>query len=102
MVRFITKTSHINLITGLIGSRIWFDRQPAELRAILREEALKGGDTGSQATLASLDDFETRLKAQGLNVSTPDLAPFREATKVVYDKLNYTAVRREVEAVLAG
>ena len=102
VVRFITKTSHINLITGLIGSRIWFDRQPAELRAILREEALKGGDTGSQATLASLDDFETRLKAQGLNVSTPDLAPFREATKVVYDKLNYTAVRREVEAVLAG
>ncbi|MBU8539153.1 C4-dicarboxylate TRAP transporter substrate-binding protein [Falsiroseomonas tokyonensis] len=102
VVRFITKTSHINLITGLIGSRIWFDRQPAELRTILREEALKGGDTGSQATLASLDDFETRLKAQGLTITTPDLAPFREATKVVYDKLNYAAVRREVEAVLAG
>ncbi|MGX9966801.1 C4-dicarboxylate TRAP transporter substrate-binding protein [Roseomonas sp. F4] len=102
VVRFITKTSHINLITGLIGSRIWFDRQPADLRAILREEAVKGGDTGSQATLASLEDFETRLKAQGLTVTTPDLAPFREATKVVYDKLNYTAVRREVEAVLAG
>ncbi|WP_439594332.1 C4-dicarboxylate TRAP transporter substrate-binding protein [Falsiroseomonas sp.] len=102
VVRFITKTSHINLITGLIGSRIWFDRQPADLRTILREEALKGGDTGSQATLASLEDFETRLKAQGLTITTPDLAPFREATKVVYDKLNYTAVRREVEAVLAA
>jgi TRAP-type C4-dicarboxylate transport system substrate-binding protein len=102
VIRHITKTAHINLITGLVGSRAWFDRQPAEVRTILREEAMKGGDAGSQATIASLDEFEGRLRGQGITIATPDLAPFREATRVVYEKLNYTALRREVDAVLAG
>ncbi len=102
VVKFITKTAHINLITGLVGSRSWFDALPQELRTVVREEALKGGDVGSQATIASLEEFEGRLRAQGVTISTPDLAPFREATRVVYEKLNYTALRREVDAVLAG
>lgn len=101
VIRNITKTSHINLITGLVGSRAWFDRQPAEIRTILREEALKGGDTGSQATIASLSDYEGRLRQAGVSIATPDLTPFREATRVVYEKLNYTALRREVDAILA-
>lgn len=102
VIRNIAKTAHINLITGLVGSRAWFDRQPAEVRAILREEALKGGDVGSQATIASLDDFENRLRGAGVAINTPNLAPFREATRVVYDRLNYTALKREVDQVLAG
>lgn len=102
VIRNITKTAHINLITGLVGSRAWFDRQPPEVRAILREEAMKGGDIGSQATIASLGDYENRLKAAGVAVATPDLTPFKEATKVVYEKLNYVALRREVDAVIAG
>lgn len=102
VIRNIAKTAHINLITGLVGSRAWFDRQPAEVRAILREEALKGGDVGSQATIASLDDFENRLRGAGVAIHTPNLAPFREATRVVYDRLNYAALKREVEQVLAG
>lgn len=102
VIKFVTKTAHINLITGLVGSRAWFDRQPTELRTILREEALKGGDIGSEATLASLDEIEARLKGQGVTVATPDLAPFREAAKSVYDKLNYASLRREVDAVVAA
>ncbi len=102
VIRFIAKTAHINLITGLVGSRAWFDRQSAEVRTILREEALKGGDVGSQATIASLGDFESRLRQAGVTITTPDLAPFRAATQVVYERLNYAALKREVEAVLAG
>ena len=102
VIRFIAKTAHINLITGLVGSRAWFDRQSAEVRAIIREEALKGGDVGSQATIASLGDFEGRLRGAGVTITTPDLAPFRAATQTVYEKLNYTALKRDVEAVLAG
>ncbi len=102
VIKHVTKTAHINLITGLVGSRTWFDRQSAEVRTILKEEALKGGDVGSQATIESLNDFEQRLRQAGVTIATPDLTPFREATKVVYDKLNYTALRREVDAVLAG
>jgi len=102
VIRHITKTAHINLITGLVGSRAWFDRQSAETRTILREEAMKGGDVGSEATIASLGEFEARLRAAGVTVSSPDVTPFREATRVVYERLNYAALRREVESVLAG
>lgn len=102
VIRHIAKTAHINLITGIVGSRAWFDRQPADIRAILREEALKGGDVGSHATIASLEDIENRLRGAGVTIHTPDLAPFREATRVVYDRLNFTALKREVEQVLAG
>jgi TRAP-type C4-dicarboxylate transport system substrate-binding protein len=102
VIKNVTKTAHINLITGLVGSRAWFDRLPAEARTILKEEALKGGDVGSQATIASLDDFEGKLRHSGVAVATPDLAPFKEATKVVYDKLNYTSLRSEVNKILAG
>jgi TRAP-type C4-dicarboxylate transport system substrate-binding protein len=100
VVKHITKTGHINLITGLVGSRGWFDGLPQDLRAIVREEALKGGDIGSQATIASLADYEKKMKEQGVTIAEIDVAPFREATRVVYDKLGYADLRREVDAVL--
>ncbi len=100
VVKNVTKTGHINLITGLVGSRAWFDGLPPDLQAIVREEALKGGDIGSQATIASIDDFEKKMKEAGVAVEAIDVTPFREATAVVYDKLNYADLRREVEAVL--
>ena len=100
VIKFITKTAHINLITGLVGSRGWYDALPQELRTVLREEALKGGDGGSQATIASLDDYETKMRAQGVTIADIDVTPFRDATRVVYDKLGYADLRKEVDAIL--
>ena len=100
VIKYITKTAHFNLITGLVGSRPWFDKLPADLRTILREEALAGGDIGSNATIASLGDFEKKMAGLGVNFSTPDLTPFKDATKVVYEKLNYVDLRKEVDAML--
>ena len=99
VIKFITKTAHINLITGLVGSRSWYDALPQDLRTILREEALKGGDIGSQATIASLDDYETKMRGQGVTIAEIDVTPFREATRVVYDKLGYADLRKEVDAI---
>ncbi len=100
VAKVITKTGHINLITGLIGSRAWCDALPQELRAIVREEALKGGDIGSQATIASLDDFEAKMKSQGVAINNVDVTPFKEATRAVYDKLGYSELRAEVDKVI--
>ena len=38
-VKYITKTGHINLITGLVGSRIWFDKLPPDLQSPPRRSA---------------------------------------------------------------
>jgi tripartite ATP-independent transporter DctP family solute receptor len=100
-VKFITKTGHINLITGLVTSRSWFDKLPADVQKVLREEALKAGDFASRGTIESLSRYEKMFRDKGLTVADIDVSPFRDATKVVYDKLGYTDLRKQVEAVLA-
>ena len=96
----VTKTGHINLITGIVTSAAWFDKLPAEYRQILREESTKAGDNASRATEASLADYEKQMKEQGMTIAEIDVAPFREATKPVYDKLGYTELHQEIEKIL--
>jgi tripartite ATP-independent transporter DctP family solute receptor len=100
-VKFITKTGHINLLTGVVTSRIWFDKLPADLQKLLREEALKAGDIASNGTIDSLAKFEAQFKEKGVTIAEIDTAPFVESTKAVYDKLGYGELRKQVEAALA-
>ena len=100
-VKFITKTGHINLITGLVDSRIWFDKLPADLQKVLRDEALKAGDIASKGTIDSLTRYEAQFREKGVTVAEIDMTPFRESTKAVYDKLGYGDLRKQVEAALA-
>jgi len=97
----LTKTAHINLITGMVTSGEWFDGLPAELQVVLREEALKAGDVGSYGTRDSLAQIEEELKAAGMTVEEVDVDVFRKATAGVYDKLGYGELRDTVQAIAA-
>lgn len=99
VVTHITKTGHINLITGLVTSAAWFDSLPEDLQEILREEALKAGDIASYGTQDSLEQIEADLTAQGIVISEIDTEPFREATADVYDKLGYGDLRDQLRAM---
>lgn len=100
VVKYVTKTGHIQLITGLVGSKIWFDKLPADLQKIVREEALKAGDVASKATIDSLANYEKMMKDKGVTISEIDTKPFISSTAVVYDKLGYGDLRKQVDAVL--
>lgn len=95
----LTKTGHINLITGLVTSGPWFDSLPAELQQILRDEALKAGDIASYGTQDALAAIEADLVAAGMTVNEIDVTPFKEATAGVYDKLGYGDLRDELQAI---
>lgn len=97
----ITKTGHINLITGLITSAAWFDSLPEDLQQVLREESLKAGDIASYGTRDALAEMEEELTAKGVNVREIDVTPFREATASVYETLGYSELREQIETVLA-
>lgn len=99
VTKHLTKTGHINLITGLVTSAQWFDSLPAELQTVLREEALKAGDIASYGTQDALAQIEADLKAAGMTVSEIDVTPFKEATAGVYEKLGYGALRDELQAI---
>jgi tripartite ATP-independent transporter DctP family solute receptor len=97
----LTKTGHINLITGLVTSAPWFDSLPAELQKVLRDEALKAGDIASYGTQDALAQIEADLTAKGMTINEIDVTPFKEATAGVYDKLGYGALRDELQAIAA-
>ena len=56
--KYVTKTGHISLITGLVTSRKWYDSLPADLQKMLREEALQAGDIASYGTRDWLAKYE--------------------------------------------
>jgi tripartite ATP-independent transporter DctP family solute receptor len=99
VTKFLTKTAHINLITGLVTSASWFDSLPDDLKTVLRDEAVKAGDVGSYGTRDALAAIEADLVAKGMTVSTPDIQVFKDATAGVYDKLGYGALRDTVQAI---
>lgn len=99
VTKHLTKTGHINLITGLVTSASWFDSLSPEQQTILREEALKAGDTASYGTRDALAKIEEDLKAAGMTVAEIDVTPFREATAGVYDTLGYGDLRDKLQAL---
>ena len=101
VTKYVTKTGHINLITGLVTSAAWFDSLPAEHQATLREEALKAGDVASYGTRDMLAEIESELEAAGMTVDEIDVTPFREATAGVYDTLGYGELRDTLQAIAA-
>lgn len=100
VISHITKTAHINLITGLVGSVEWFDGLPKELQVIVREEALKAGDYASQITANSLDDYEYKMRQEGVTITEIDVTPFIKSTESAYDALGYTELREIVRETL--
>jgi tripartite ATP-independent transporter DctP family solute receptor len=99
VTKYLTKTGHINLITGIVTSASWFDSLPAELRTALREEALKAGDVASYGTRDNLAKMEQSLKAAGVTIDEIDVTPFKDATRSVYDKLGYGDLRDKLQAI---
>jgi tripartite ATP-independent transporter DctP family solute receptor len=100
VVKHVTKTSHFQLITGLVTSRAWYDKLPADMQKALREEALKAGDDASRATIESLVRYEGQMKEKGVTFAPADAAVFKAATETVYEKLGYSDLRKEVNAII--
>jgi TRAP-type C4-dicarboxylate transport system substrate-binding protein len=100
VVKYITKTEHIYLITGIVTSRAWFDKLPADQQKILTEESFAAGKWASEATIASLADYEKKLREKGVTIAEIDKAPFKAATAGVYQTLGYADLRKDVDKAL--
>ena len=99
VTKHMAKTAHINLMTGLVTSAAWTDSLPAEFQQIVREEALNGGDIGTQATADAIAELEAKMAEAGLTINADiDKTPFVEATAGVYEMMGLTDVRARVYA----
>ncbi len=100
VISHITKTGHINLITGIVTSAEWFNGLPEEYRTVLREESLAAGDEASRMTQESLANFEKMMEEEGVTIHEIDVSPFVEATEGVYETLGYTGLREQIKPIL--
>ncbi len=73
------------LVADLIMSEKKFNALPKDVQKILLEAGLQSA-THERKTYADSDNsLLSELKSQGVEVTYPDLAPFREASQLVYD-----------------
>ncbi len=100
VVKYVTKTEHIYLLTGIVTSRTWFDKLPADQQQVLTEESFAAGKWASEKTIESLADYEKKMKEKGMIVVEIDKTPFKEATAGVYATLGYTDLRKDVNKAL--
>ncbi|WP_232366304.1 C4-dicarboxylate TRAP transporter substrate-binding protein [Salinimonas sediminis] len=102
VVSHVTKTGHIQLISGLVGSESWFQSLSPAQQQVISQAAVTAGEYASQQVRQAEAAIEQQLTAQGIMVSTPDISRFEQVTKPVYQRLDYAALYDEVRTYLTG
>lgn len=100
VVKNVTKTGHIQLVTALVvGADAW-DQISPENQKMVRDLAVESGRYASNLTIELGDKALADVAAAGVTVSDVDLAPFKAAVSGVYDLLKLQAEVATVNKVL--
>lgn len=100
VVKNVTKTGHIQLVTALVVSAEAWDRISPDNQKIVRDLAVESGRYASNLTIELGDKALADVAGSGVTVSDVDLAPFKAAVSGVYDLLNLQAEVATVNKVL--
>ncbi len=96
VLKYRNKTSHFQLINGLIVGERWFQTLPEDLRKILLAETRAEGERNARLVEKTIDDIEKKLTEYGMVTTHPDVAAFKKAADAAYEKLNFTALRAQI------
>ena len=83
--KYISITNHKYECKNMIFSLTKWNQYPEDVQNLLLEAAKKFGDEHRKAIVDSQEEQLKALQEKGMEVTEPDLAPFQEATKSVYD-----------------
>ena len=100
VIKNVTKTGHIQLVTALVVSAEAWDQISPENQKIVRDLAVENGRFASQLTIDLGEQALADVAASGVTVSDIDLAPFKEAVAGVYSLLKLDAEVAIVNKVL--
>jgi tripartite ATP-independent transporter DctP family solute receptor len=100
VTKYIEKTGHFFLMTGLFISQKWFETLPAEYQKILEEEAFNGARHCAELNIAKAGEFEKELVAKGLTVNPIDKQAFIDSCKGAYKELGYDALKDQIDKEL--
>ncbi|MBA5775675.1 TRAP transporter substrate-binding protein DctP [Stappia sp. F7233] len=100
VIKHVTKTGHIQLVTALVVSADAWDQISPENQKIVRDLAVENGRYASQLTIDLGEQALADVAANGVTISEVDLAPFKEAVSGVYGLLELEAEAAVVNEVL--
>ncbi len=84
--KYISLTSHKYEMTPFVMSKRTYDKMSDADRKIIREAAAEATKLNRKLSLESDQQLLGELKAKGVEINSPDLAPFQAATKSVTEK----------------
>lgn len=100
VTKFVTKTEHIHLITGIVVGEIWWQTLSPEDQALVQAAAVEGGRFMSQLVQDQMgQDFAT-MEAAGVTISDIDTTEFKAAAAVELEALGLTTALEAVKAEL--
>ena len=100
VIKYVTKTGHIQLVTALVvGADAW-DKISAENQKIVRDLAVENGRFASKLTISLGEEALAKVAKSGVTISEVDLAPFKKAVAGVYGLLKLEAEAAIVNKVL--
>ena len=85
--KYLSLTSHIYTSTPLIANLNTWNKIPKDVQDIMLQAAEESKISMRKLIQEDENKLLSDLKAKGMIVNTPDLAPFREAAKPVYKNL---------------
>lgn len=97
---YLALTGHQQLLTALVISNKWYQNLPEEYQEIITEASYEAGVAGSETVIEKNDEYLQILTDSGIEVVECDVEAFKEACEVVYDKLDYTAVKAKLDEEL--
>ena len=100
VIKFVTPTHHILLISGFVTSNNWFQKLPKELQQTLVKDLNAAGDAASKATVLADKADRKKMEADGVKFLSVNVAPFRKRTEVVYRELGYMKERTKILNIL--
>jgi TRAP-type transport system periplasmic protein len=100
VIKNVTKTGHIQLVTALVVSAEAWDQLSPENQKIVRDLAVENGRFASNLTIELGEKALADVAASGVTISDVDLGPFKEAVSGVYAELDLETERDIVNKVL--
>lgn len=79
-------TNHIYTAEPIVVTTEFFDGLEEDLQTALSESAIQACDYERELTAEKADGYLEQIKEQGIEVTTPDTAPFQEKVSGVYDR----------------
>ncbi|MCU0905868.1 MAG: C4-dicarboxylate TRAP transporter substrate-binding protein [Rhodobacteraceae bacterium] len=102
VTRYLTRTEHIHLITGIVVGETWWDTLSADDQAVLRAAAVEGGRFMSAIVLDQMADNFATMEAAGVTISDIDTTEFRAAAAEELKLLGLDGALAAVRAELAS